>query len=432
MPEGVEFVKEYAGAREFRLPANGLRVLIAPYSIGDAVAMMVHYNIGSRHEAVGHTGSTHFLEHLLFKGSKNFPQDTDPIAKIFARTGAVANANTWYDRTGYYEIVLPEYLDLFMQVEADRMRNATFTDQDRQDEMPVVRNELERIQNNPVFVLEEELVVPTAIREHPYHHPTIGWRSDVEGVPTERIREFYETFYYPNNALVILLGTFDEEEVLSGVLKHFGHLPSSPKASPEIYAQEPPQRGERRAILRRQSQEDGIIMLSWMVPGAPHPDFAALAVLQSVLSRGNRAILSQEFVKSGLVRSIRLTFSQFKDPFPMILETGLLKRRGHQKIEREILDLFKRLQEEGIDQDLVDRSKRILVAQEWYARDGFINTLMKLSVAEGAGSWDLYYKNLEAIEEITAEDVMRVLRKYFVSDNMTVGLFIPEKIQEVS
>lgn len=430
MGNAIEFVKEHSGAREFKLSANGLRVLLIPYTVGQANAFMVHYNVGSINEAVGHTGSTHFLEHLLFKGSKNFPKDIDPIGQIFARTGAIANANTWYDRTGYYEIVLPEYLELFMSVEADRMRNATFTDQDRQDEMPVVRNELERLENNPAEVLREQMVIPTAIREHPYHHPTIGWRSDVEGVPTERIREFYDTFYHPNNALIILIGSFDEEQVLGNIVEYFGSIPASPKPIPQIYTQEPPQKGERRVILKRKSKENGIVSLAWMVPGASHPDFPALLILQTILAKGNRALLTEEFVKSGCVRNLALQLMSFRDPFPLYLGVGLLKRRGHRTIEQDIIRYLEKLQREGINPEYVERAKRLSAAYQWYGRDGFINMLMQLSIAEGAGSWELYYQNLEAIQGITSEDVMRVLTTYIHRDNMTVGWFVPQRIKE--
>ena len=140
--------------------------------------------------------------------------------------------------------------ELTIQLEADRMRNSLIADSDRQSEMTVVRNELERGQNEPSEVLDEA-VYAAAFREHPYHHPTIGWRADVEGVPTSRLKEFYDTFYHPNNATVILVGDFDEQDALALINKYFGAYQSSAQPIPQVYTEEPPQQGEHRLVIRR-------------------------------------------------------------------------------------------------------------------------------------------------------------------------------------
>lgn len=427
MNRAVEFVKEIEGVREFRL-LNGLRVLLVPHNIGGVVAFMVHYNIGSRNEGVGYTGSTHFLEHLMFEGSKNFPKDTHPIEEMFARTGAMENATTWLDRTNYFEIVLPEHLELFMRVEADRMRNAAFSDEDRQSQMSVVRSELEMSQNDPANALEE-LVIATAIREHPYHHPTIGWRSDVEGVATERFREFYNTFYYPNNALIILAGSIREDKALGMIAEHFGGTEASPKPIPQVYTEEPPQEGERRVILKRPGG-NGLIQFGWMVPGTSHKDFAALEVLRYILSIGEGALLKKKFVNSGRVASVHIQHFAFKDPFPFFLNIDLLRGIGHRAIEKEVRGYLGLLQKEGIDEDRIVRAKRLAEAHEWYGRDSLLGLLMNFSMAEGAGGWELYFSIPESIQTVSQGDIMRVFREYFHDDNLTVGWFVPQKAQE--
>src|SRR5215208_6908397 len=182
LPGGAEFVAEEAGVREFRL-ANGLKLLLAENRVAPVATFLVLYRVGSRNEAVGHTGATHLLEHMLFKGTPTFNKAKGTqVAATLQRVGADFNATTWYDRTNYFETVPSDALELAVHLEADRMRNSFIADEDRRSEMTVVRNELERGQNEPMLVLDEA-VYATAFREHPYHHPTIGWRSDVENVP---------------------------------------------------------------------------------------------------------------------------------------------------------------------------------------------------------------------------------------------------------
>src|SRR5262245_3771381 len=200
MADAFTKITEYEGITEYMLDANGLKVLLMPQQAAPVVAFMVAYRVGSRNEAVGHTGATHLLEHMLFKGTPTYNKGNGrQIAAVLQIQGALFNADTWYDRTRYYEMLPSDQLELAIHLEADRMRNSFIVDADRQAEMTVVRNELERGENDPGRVLDQR-VWALAFREHPYHHPTIGWRADVEGVPTARLKEFYDVFYHPNNA----------------------------------------------------------------------------------------------------------------------------------------------------------------------------------------------------------------------------------------
>src|SRR5919112_3120290 len=170
LPAGLAFVVEADGIREYKL-TNGMKVLLVENRVAPVVTVMVLYKVGSRNEAVGYTGSTHLLEHMMFKGTPTFnKQKNTQIAATLQKIGAAFNATTWYDRTNYFETVPSDQLELAIQLEADRMRNSFIADADRQSEMTVVRNELQRVQNEPALVLDEA-VYATAFREHPYHHP---------------------------------------------------------------------------------------------------------------------------------------------------------------------------------------------------------------------------------------------------------------------
>jgi len=229
MTDGFEVLAQERGVEELKLASNGLRVLLLPDPSVPVVASCVVYHVGSRNEAVGHTGSTHLLEHLMFKGSHKFnPSEGRPIARVLERVGAYFNATTWFDRTNYFETLPPEHLELALELEADRMRAALLRPEDLATEMTVVRNEFERGENDPFDVLLKESFA-IAFREHPYHHPTIGWRSDIEATSIDRLRAFYDTFYYPDNASLVLVGTFDREAALDLVARHFGPLPRAPR-----------------------------------------------------------------------------------------------------------------------------------------------------------------------------------------------------------
>ncbi|MBD0370788.1 MAG: insulinase family protein [Pyrinomonadaceae bacterium] len=236
LPAGVQFVVAEDGIEEYRL-GNGMKVLLVENRVAPVVTVMVVYRVGSRNEATGYTGATHLLEHMMFKGTPTFNKtNKTQIAATLQRIGASFNATTWYDRTNYFETVPSDQMELAIKLEADRMRNSYIADEDRQSEMTVVRNELERGQNEPSEVLDEA-VYAAAFREHPYHHPTIGWRADVEGVPTARLKEFYDTFYHPNNATTILVGDFERTRALELITKYFGAYEGSTKPIPEVYTE---------------------------------------------------------------------------------------------------------------------------------------------------------------------------------------------------
>jgi len=207
--EGFTYVKTVGGIDEYTLNSNGLQVLLMPDRSAPVVTYMVTYRVGSRNEVTGTTGATHLLEHLMFKGSTNFNDPKGNSVKQYLETvGGNYNASTYLDRTNYYAEVGTEYLEGYIAIEADRMRNLWLREDDRRPEMTVVRNEFEQGENDPVQSLDKEITA-AAFQAHPYHHSTIGWRSDIEGVPIEKLRAFYDTFYWPDNATATVIGDFD-------------------------------------------------------------------------------------------------------------------------------------------------------------------------------------------------------------------------------
>src|SRR5580698_6516245 len=268
---GFTHVKSLGGIDEYTLDANGLTVLLVPDHSAPVVTFQVTYRVGSRNEVTGTTGATHILEHLMFKGSENFNDPKGNSVKQFLeRVGGQFNASTSFDRTNYFATIGRESLEGYVAIEADRMRRLWLRETDRQSEMTVVRNEYERGKNDPDSVLLEE-VTEAAYVALPYHHPTIGWKSDIEHVPIEKLRQFYDTFYWPNNATVSVIGDLEPAATLGLIKKYYGVYPHSPAPIPAIYTEEPAQTGERRVVIKRPG-ELGTVIIAHKVPNGRDAD----------------------------------------------------------------------------------------------------------------------------------------------------------------
>ena len=240
LPTGTGTVHQFTLAdeldtiKQWQHRGNGLTVLTAPTPVAPVVGFAVVYRVGSRHEVGGHTGATHMLEHLMFKGSEayNAERGTE-IARTLHRVGAMFNATTWLDRTSYFEVLPVEHLPLAVSIEADRMRRALIRDEDLASERTVILNELDTGENEPTDLLMKASFAH-AYLEHPYHHPTIGWRGDVEQISAEVLRGFYDTYYHPDNATVVVVGDMDEAAVLAEVERGFGAIPPAPAPIPMV------------------------------------------------------------------------------------------------------------------------------------------------------------------------------------------------------
>jgi zinc protease len=419
-------ITEYEGITEYKLDSNNLKVLLVPRDAAPVVAFMVVYRVGSRNEAVGHTGSTHLLEHMLFKGTPTYnKKNGTQIAATLQKQGAVFNADTWFDRTRYYEMMPNDQLELAIHLEADRMRNSFIADEDRQSEMTVVRNELERGENDPARILDER-VWSLAFREHPYHHPTIGWRSDVEGVPTSRLKEFYNTYYHPNNATAIVVGDINREAALDLIAKHFGQISPSSNPIPPTYTVEPPQEGEIRFVLRRAGQL-GLVEMAWHIPQATHEDSAALTLLDTILSSGITSRLYQALIETELAVDTGAQAYQFIDPGLFTIDLTLRPGVAHQEAERVALEVMEKLRNEEIPEKELQKAKNMIITQMIYLRDSPFGVVSALGEAEGVADWKLYVDLPKLVEKVTSADIKRVVNTYFTQDNRTVGYFIPKE-----
>ena len=423
---GYDFVKESAGIEEYTLVKNSLRVLVLEDHSAPVATFMVTYHVGSRNEAIGYTGSTHLLEHLMFKGSRNFNKEKNTaIWTELQNIGAQINATTWNDRTNYFEVVPSEHLDKAIAIEADRMRYAFLKDEDRQPEMTVVRNEFERGENSPFDVLDKNIWA-TAYQAHPYHHSTIGWRSDIENVSTERLKNFYDTYYWPNNATVTVIGDFNKKDALGSINKYFSEHSKSSEPIPPVYTDEPEQEGPRRIIVKRTGQT-GIVGVAHKAPKGLHEDTYAFQVLAKILADGKTSRLNKLIIDEGLATSIFMYDFPFLDNGLFITYAFLTPGTDHKKVEEIIIKEYNNILENGVSDDEIKRAQAQIRAMVAFSRDGTYAVASALNEAIAIGDWTFYTNFMENINKVKVEKIKEVIKKYFTEDQSTTGWFIAKE-----
>ena len=421
---GYTFVKSVDGIEEYTLTSNGLTVLIAPDHSAPVVTFQVTYRVGSRNEVTGTTGATHLLEHLMFKGSENFNDPKGNSVKQFLeKVGGQFNASTAVDRTNYFATIGRENLEGYIAIEADRMRHLWLHEADRQSEMTVVRNEYERGKNDPDSVLMEE-VTAAAYVALPYHHPTIGWRSDIEHVPIEKLHEFYDTFYWPNNATVTLVGDVEPAAALALVRKYYGAFTRSPRPIPVIYTEEPEQTGARRIVIKRPG-ELGTVVIAHKVPNGRDADQPALDMLDAILSSGKNARLYRALVDKGLALNAGAGTDLHRDLSLHSLYASLAPGSTHEQVEEALLAEMEKIKSKGVTQAEIARVKQQYVAADAYKRDGTAAKASELNEWIAVGDWTLYVTFPQRVQQVTTADVQRVAKQYFNDDQGTTGWFVP-------
>ena len=418
--EGFRHVGHSGGIDEYVLEGCGLRVLAYNKAIAPVATFMVTYLVGSADEGAGLTGATHFLEHLMFKGTARFNnRQGTGVFSVLQRVGAQINATTSKDRTNYYSTLPTEHLSLAIDIEADRMRGALLDEQDLEAERTVILNEWDRAHNEPVGNLYRR-VWSLAFAAHPYRHPTLGWRSDIEHVTAPSLRGFYDAYYWPDNAVASVIGEFDVAPTLAAIAGQFGGLERKSKCPVQARTREPAQRGERRMETTSPGHVSALIM-AYKAPPACHEDAGALDLLAHLMSHGKSGRLWRRLTDQGLTAGASASAPHFRDPGLFCIVAILVPGRSHEEVEHAISEVVTAIQEEGVTMEEVARARNQLRAYEAYSRDGTFGIAASLNEAIAAGDWRLYTTWRERLERVMPEDVQRVARKYLVKDTRTVA-----------
>ena len=295
----LQFVTSVEGVKEYKLN-NGLQVLLIPDPSINNVVVNVVYHVGSRNEGYGETGMAHLLEHMLFKGSKKFLN----IKKTIADKGASANGTTWYDRTDYFEILPASDSNLTwaLDMESDRMVNSLMKNDDLQKEFTVVRNEFEMGENYPDNILQERIISAMYLW-HNYGKSTIGSKEDIERVPIGNLKIFYQKYYQPDNATLIVGGKFDEKKTLDWIAKYFAPIPKPSRVIQPSYTVEPPQDGERFVQLKRNG-DISYIGMAYHTPSYSDSDYVANDAVINILTNDPSGIFYKALVDTKLATRV--------------------------------------------------------------------------------------------------------------------------------
>jgi len=399
---------------------NGLKVLVEEVHAAPVVSFMVWYKVGSRNETAGITGISHLLEHMMFKGTPRYGKGE--IARVLQRHGASFNAGTSIDYTNYYEVLAADRLELAVEIESDRMANALIPEEEHRLEMTVVRSELERNEDNPHRALYSELFAQ-AFKAHPYHWPTIGWRSDVESIRTEQIRDYYRRHYLPNNATAIVVGDVAADRAIELVRSRFGGIPRGPDPD-GVVTVEPPQLGERRFRIRKPGDAK-YLLVGYRNPAFTHPDTYPLDVLGIIFGHGKTSRLHQALVEGGIATEAEAVNETARDPYLFLVQATAVPGVSLEKVERAVHREAERLASSPVAQAELDRAKRQSQASFLYSRDSIRSLAQLLGYYETVGSYRYLDTYLEHIQAVTAEDVRRVAGTYLTEDARTVGTYDP-------
>ncbi|MDC3181090.1 insulinase family protein [Gammaproteobacteria bacterium] len=419
-----EVIEHAHGAIVYKHKKNDLKVILFPNSDNEVAGFQVTYHVGSRDEATGYTGATHLLEHLMFKGSKKFHKSLKNNIDQLENVGALLNATTWVDRTNYFEVLPKQHLFRAIEIEADRMRNAFIREEDRQAEMTVVRNEFEMYENDPASALHKELW-STAYIAHPYHHNTIGWLSDIENVSIERLKQFYDTFYWPNNATVTVMGDFDQEEVLQQIDTTFGKIEKSPHEMPEVYTTEPPQQGPRRFELKRKSSQRPCVGIAFKTPKGLTDEHLHLQLISSMLIQGRSSRLHQKLVSKGLAMDVFAEDYPNMDEGLFILYAIPTPKANLQQLEQLILEEVVLIKTKQVSTAELERVKKMIKAHFTYDRGSFFQSLSQVNEAIAIKDWRYYLDMPKRLEQITPKMIQETAKQYLLEDQSTTGHFIP-------
>lgn len=418
-------VRTVEGISEYRLE-NGLRVLLFPDSSSPKVTINLTIFAGSRHEGYGEAGMAHLLEHMVFKGTPTMPQ----IPAELKKRGADFNGTTWLDRTNYYE-TLPaseENLEFALRMEADRMVNSLIRAEDLASEMTVVRSEFESGENSPQNVLMER-VMAAAFEWHNYGQSTIGNQADIMRVPVDRLRKFYERFYQPDNAMLVVAGRFENAKALELIQRYFGTLPRPARELDRTYTEEPAQDGERMVTVRRVGDVPSAALL-YHIPAGPHPDYAALDVLATVLASEPAGRLYEGLVRRRLAASLYGFSFALHDPGALMFGADAAEGTDGTTLLQSLVEAVETTAERAFTAEEIERARAELLKQRELQMADSQGIAIELSEWAAQGDWRLFFLHRDRLESVKLDDVTRVAKQYLVRTNRTAGVFEPTKVAE--
>ncbi|WP_153146836.1 pitrilysin family protein [Dechloromonas sp. H13] len=410
---------------------NGLRVIVKEDRRAPTVAQMVWYRIGSMDEVDGASGVAHVLEHMMFKGTPSV--GPGEFNKLVAAAGGRDNAFTSRDYTAYFQQVPKEKLPEMMRLEADRMRHLNVDPKEFAQEIKVVMEERRmRTDDNPQSRLFEQMNA-VAFQAHPYRRPIIGWMSDLENLSAADAKAWYDTWYVPNNAYVVIVGDVDHREVFALAEKYYGVLEGRalPARKPQV---EPVQDGTRRVNVKAPA-ELPVLIMGYKAPVLRDVDKDvdpyALQMLAAILDGHDAARFNKKLVREDKVAiAVNIDYdATARGPGMIYLSGSPSEGRTVAELETALRAEIARLQKDGVSEPELKRARAQLVAAEVYKLDSMFGQAMEIGQTESAGiPYQKLDRMLEKLQQVTAAEVQAVAKKYFTDDTLTVGVLEPQPL----
>lgn len=409
---------------------NGLTILTVEKHDVPFIFHQLTYNVGSVNEPAGLTGISHVVEHMMFKGTKKYGKGV--VSKIVSQNSGVFNAFTTWDMTSYYMYLPKNKIELAFDIESDRMQNSIFDSAEFKPEIEVILQERRmRMESNPSGIFHENLYA-TAFLTHPYRNPVIGWEGDLRRIKREDAYKYYKQFYTPNNAILVLVGDFETEEILKLAKKYYGKIPPGPEL-PKFEFYEPQQKAKRTFTVIHGDVTQPTITMVFHAPGYTHPDAPALYLASKILcerSRGSR-LYKRLVEEEKLALGVGGGFPVSKYPKLFSISVTVNPDSSIDRVEKIVWEEINKMKSEPVTDYELKRAKnryKFTEATE-YVKNSDI--AMRLSLWESYYGWDYYKTFYNSVLNVTAEDIMRVMNKYFNENAVTVGYLLPKEKKKV-
>ncbi|NNK16863.1 MAG: insulinase family protein [Sulfitobacter sp.] len=413
---------------------NGMEVVVVEDHRAPAVQQMVWYRAGSADEPKGSSGVAHFLEHLLFKATDKM--EAGEFSATVALNGGRDNAFTSYDYTAYFQRVAADRLELMMEMEADRMKNIRLTPENIRTERDVILEERNQRTDNSPGALFNEQVNAAQYLNHRYGTPVIGWRHEMEELDLDDALSFYETYYSPNNAILVVSGDVEPEEVRTLAEKYYGVIPANPDLPERIRTQEPPQTAERRLVFRDARVAQPYVTRSYLAPERDPGDqekAAALTILSEILGGGTTSYLAEKLQFDTQIATYTGAFyngGSLDDTtfdFAVVPAAGVTLQEAEDALDAAMQSFL----ESGVDANQLDRIKLQIRANQIYARDDAESVANRYGRALAIG---LTVEDVQAwpgiLDAVTADDIMQAAREVLDKRTSVTGWLMKEEVTQ--
>jgi zinc protease len=410
---------------------NGLTVLTKEVHTAPVVSVQIWYRVGSRNEAEGSNGISHQLEHLLFKGTSDRPIQ---FGRLFSVLGSQFNAFTSYDMTAYFGTAERDKLETLLVLEADRMQNALINPEELESEKRVVISELQGYENSPDYRLGRA-VMRAAFPDSPYGLPVGGTRTDVENFTVDQVRTYYETYYSPDNATLIITGDFSTEPILQKVRETFGQVPtrrgmaltSTPSTAQSSHSNSRPPASSQTPIVLQEPGSAALLNVVYStIPTINHPDVPAIDLMDMILTGGRSSRFYQAVVESGLASSVSAYAAEMIATGWYEISATAAPGQDIIQVDEVLQKVVRELQQQQVSEDELSRAKTQLKAYYALQNQDITSQASQLGYEQTvAGDYRFGDRYLTAIDEVTAADIQRVAQSYLDTTQRTVGYFEP-------